>query len=348
MLVNQVYTIVNTMTQELLGKSDIVLEDLSNVVDVGNTLLSNVETDNYVKALINQVGKMVFVDRKYQGCAPEVLMDSWEYGSVLEKVRMEMPVASENDSWKLVDKQSYDQDIFYQPKVTAKFFNKRTTFEIPISFTEMQVKESFQSATQLNAFITMIYNAIEKAMTVRIDSLIMRTINNFIAATINSEYDTAGIETKSTVKAINLLFLYNEQVATADKLTADKCLTNPDFIRFASTVMGLTKERMSKLSTLFNIGKKETFTPSDRLVSVLLADFQKSAEVYLYNGKNQFGTEYLKLPNASIVPQWQGSGTDYSFTSTSKIHVKCNLESSKTAEVTATGVLGVMFPKSGS
>ena len=35
MNVNQIYSLVNTITSEVLGKSNVVLEDLSNIVDVG-------------------------------------------------------------------------------------------------------------------------------------------------------------------------------------------------------------------------------------------------------------------------------------------------------------------------
>ena len=124
MQVKQIYTLMNTVTGEILGKTDLVQEDLSNIVDVGTELFDATSVDNYVKSLVNHIGKVIFVDRKYSGNVPSMLMDGWEFGSVLEKISADLPNATENESWDLVDGQEYKQDIFYKPSVSAKFFNK--------------------------------------------------------------------------------------------------------------------------------------------------------------------------------------------------------------------------------
>lgn len=343
MKVTQIYEIMNTVTKEILGKSDIVLEDLSNIVDVGKAILDASAVDNYVKALVDQVGKLVFVDRVYRGSAPSVLMDAWEYGSIVEKIQMDMPEATENESWDLVDKQTYNQDMFYKPSVSVKFFNNKTTFEIPCSFTELQVKESFQNATQLNSFTSMIYNAIDKSMTVKTDALIMRTINNFTAATISTDYGEESLNSKSGKRAINLLYLYNHE--HGEELKPEEAIKNPEFLRYATATINLTAERMKRISTNFNMGGKERFTPEDMMHIVMLADFQRYAEVYLYSGVGQFNDKNLRLPEAETVPYWQGQGVSYQFGSTSKINVKAALENGQKKEVEATGILAVIFDR---
>ena len=337
MEVKQIYDIVNGATQEILGESVLLKEDLSNIVDIGTEVFNASSVDNYVKSLVNRIGRVVFVNRKYSGRAPSVLMDSWEYGSVLQKITMELPEATEDESWELVDQSSYDPNVFTKPKVSTKFFNKRTTFEIPMSITEMQVKESFSSAEQLNGFVSMIYNAIDKSMTVKTDALIMRTINNMIAETVFAEYGAANINSKSTVKAVNLLYLYNQEYSKS--LTAAKALKDPDFIRYAAYIIGMTASRLGTISTLFNVGGKDRFTPSDMLHIVMLADFKKSADVFLQS--TTFNEEYTKLPNAEVVPYWQGSGTGYDFTDTGKVYVK----TASGHDETVTGVLTVMFDR---
>lgn len=343
MKVNQVFTIVNEVTKQFLGETAVLNEDLSNLVDVGKEVFDSSSVDNYVKALVDHIGKVVIVNRTYRGSAPSVLMDSWEYGAVVEKITIEMPEATKNDAWDLTDGQSYDPNVFYKPKVSVKFFKDRVTFQVPMSFTKDQVKGSFSSVDQMNQFLSGIVSAIEKSITVKLDGIIMATINNFIAATIKAEYAEADVKTKSTTKAVNLLYLYNKEKGT--NLTADKALTDPDFIRYASYIMGLYTSRMSKISKLFNIGKKERFTPSDLLHVVMLADFQKSAEVYLYDGLGQFKNENIQLPKAETVPYWQGSGTNYDFNSVSSIDVKANLSDGTSSVVKASGILGVMFDR---
>lgn len=341
MTVQQIYQIMNTVTEEILGESGLVKENLSNIVDLGNQIFDATNVDNYVKTLVDHIGRVVFVNRPYSGSVPSVLMDAWEFGSVLEKIQCDIPEATENESWELTNGQSYDPNIFYKPSVSAKFFNSKVTFEIPVSITDRQVKESFDNATQLNSFISMIYNAIDKSMAIKTDALIMRTINNMTAQTILAEYPTLTDYDKSSgVRAVNLLYLYNQRFGT--KLTKNECITNSDFIKFASYEMGLYKSRLAKISKLFNVGGKERFTPADMLHFVLLAEFSKSADAYLQSGT--FHDEFTKLPQAEVVAYWQGSGTDYSFASTSKINVTTK-DGNSTKDVELDGILGVMFDR---
>ena len=337
--VKQIYTLVNDITNELLG-SAIVKEDLSNVVDVGNAVFNANKVDNYVKSLVNHIGRVVFVDRAYSGSVPSVLMDSWEFGSVLEKISCDLPTATENQSWELENGQTYNPNVFYKPSVSVKFYNSKTTFEIPLSFTEMQIKESFSNAEQLNGFLTMLYNSVEKSMTIKLDSLIMRTINNMIGETIHHEIpESANYSTTSTIKAVNLLKLYNDSHTTT--ITADKCLDNPDFIRYATYIISVYGERITKISNLFNIGGKDRFTPKDVLRCVLLSDFKKASEVFLKS--DLYNEQYATLPESDSVPYWQGSGTNYDFSDITKIHIQ--LASNNATEIQMTGILGVMFDK---
>lgn len=337
MEVKQIYQIINNVTGEILGESAVISEDLSNIVDIGTAIFNANAVDNYVKSLVNHIGRVIFVNRPYSGNVPSVLMDSWEYGSVLEKINAELPDATENESWELASGTSYDPNVFYKPVVAAKFFNKRVTFEIPMSFTERQVKESFSNAEQLNGFLSMLYNTIDKAMTVKVDALVMRTINNMIGETLHADFASGTYNSASGVKAVNLLYLYNQRYGTS--LTAEKAITEPEFIRFASYEMGVYMSRMSKISTLFNIGGKDRFTPSDMLHVVLLADFKKSANVFLQS--DVFHDSFTELPNADVVPYWQGSGTGYSFADISTVKIK----TASGATIDASGILGVMFDR---
>ena len=348
MTVKQIYDLMNNVTSEVLGKTGLVAEDLSNVVDVGTELFNASAVDNYVKTLVNHIGKVVFVNRPYSGKIPSVLMDSWEFGSVLEKISCDTPAASENETWELTNGTEYKQDIFYQPKVSAKFFNSKVTFEVPMSFTERQVKESFSNAAQLNGFISMIYNAVDRSMTIKIDGLVMRTINSMIAQTLNADKTafTGGYGTASTTRCVNLLKLYNDKffpatgsTANPDALTADKAIYDPDFIRFASYTMGVYVDRLASISTLFNVGGKDRFTDAANLHVIMLSDFAKGADVYLQSDVRH--NEMTRLPNYETIPYWQGSGKNYEFDSTSAINVK--IDTSTTINVK--GIVGVMFDR---
>lgn len=336
MFVQDIHELVNTATQEVLGETGLVKEDFSNLVDVGKELVNTDNVDNYVKKLVNRIGKTVFNERKYQGNVPSVLMDSWEYGSILQKVSADLPQAELNESWGLEDKKEYNQDIFYQPKVSAKFFNNRVTFEIPMSFTEKQVKESFSSAEDLNGFLSMLTTAIDNSMTVKLNDLVMQTIDNMIGETLVGDIgltEAGKLKAGTGVRAVNL------KKVLGFEGTLEQALQDKDFMRRATYLVNTYKTRLTTMSTVFNAGGKERFTPIEDLNLVLHSDFASSADVFLLSDtKNK---ELIEMKNYSVVPFWQGSGQAYSLDDTTSINIK----TSEGNEVSTTGILGVMFDK---
>lgn len=344
MTVTQIYTILNTVIGETTGKSDLVKEDLSNIVDVGNEVFNNADKDKYVKSLLNHIGRVIFVNREYKGSAPSVLMDGWEYGSVAQKIQAELPDSTENESWELTDGETYNQDIFNAPTVSEKFFNSKVTYEIDMSFAERQVKQSFDNAGQMNSFFSMIENRIRMRRTIDFENLIRRTINNFIGATaLNGITDVTKPGNSTSVKAINLLKEYNDKFTKT--LKANVALFDLDFIKYAAYRLMLVSDRMVSASTLFNIGGKVRFTPKDLQHIVLLSEFRNAANVYLQS--DTFHNELTKLPDSEPMNYWQGTGTTYEFdkTSTINVTVKDPATPSTTKDVSLSGILGVIFDR---
>lgn len=355
MKVEQIYAILNTAVQETLGETAIVKEDLSNIVSIGDAIFDASAVDKYVKKLINHIGKVVFVNRVYRGFAPDILMDDWEFGSIVEKIDADMPDTEENPSWKLVNGQSYDQNKFYEPKnVRAKFFNDMTSYQIPISVTEMQVKSSFSSVSQLNSFFSMIYTKIKNRVTINNDNLIMRNIGNMACATAFKDYQSGtSFADKSFTRAVNLLALYREEGNDAQKvLTPQTCLKDLGFLKFAAYTIARVSKRLTAMSTLFNMGGRERFTEQNLQHIVMLEDFAKAADVYLQS--DTFHNEFVKLPKAETVPYWQGTGDDYGFSSISSMHYEVKADTHNTSddtwsitnqEVNLSGVLCCIFDR---
>ena len=339
MEVKQIATLLNNVIKEQVGEEATLLtEDLSNVVDVGNAVFNATSYDKFTKSLVDHIGRVIFVDRKYEGVAPSVIYDGFEFGAVLEKIGSEIPEYTENETWDLTDGQSYDPNVFYAPSVYAKFFSKYVTFEVPLSVTDKQAKSAFSSAQELTRFVSMLFGKVDDAMSLAQESLVMRTINGAIAETIYDDYGANHIGSSSGVKAINLLYLYN-QAHSGATLTQEQAMTSPDFIRFAAVEIMKVANRLKKVSTLFNIGGKKRFTPMSKLKIVMHSDFASNAKGYLYS--TTFHEEYVKLPKADEVPYWQGSGDDYDIAETTAIKVKLPSDNSKTVQ--ADGILCAMF-----
>ena len=346
MKIEQVYSLVNASTKEILGETDIVAQDLSNIVDIGTSIINGNHVDNYVKSLVDHIGKVIFVNRPYAGSVPNVLMDKWEFGSVLEKISADLPDAVENKSWELTNGVDYSPNVFYKPTVSAKFYNSKVTFEVDMSFTERQVKESFSNAEQLNAFVSMLYNAVERSMTVKIDSLVMSTINNAIAQVINHAMPdvTNGDYSQATTtpQAINLLKVYNDTFTKS--LTKTTCLTDTDFLKWCCIMLSTFAKRMSRMSTLFNVGGKPRFTPKEDLNIIMLQDFYANMRVNL--ASDTYNKEDLLLPtDITTIPYWQGSGNDYSNSKVAKINVSIKTGESTTKDIEMNGIMAVMFDR---
>lgn len=333
----QAYGIINDVTKEVLGESVLLKEDMSNIVDIGTAVFNTDSFDHYTKSLIDHIGRVVFVDRKYRGRVPSILMEGWEFGACLQKVSCELPDATENESWELEAGTSYDENIFTPPVISNRFYQKRITFEVPISITEVQFKSAFSNASEASSFIAMIYTAVENTMTIKLDALIMRAIANMIGETVYDDFGANAITGGTHVKAVNVLYLYNQFVGSDNAITADEMCKTPEFIRFAINLMTMYKDRMASESTLFNVDGKARFTPEDRLHFVVLSEFASGAKAYLQS--DTYHEELVSLPKHEVVPYWQGSGTGFAFTDTSKVYIT----TASGHDETVTGVLGVMF-----
>lgn len=341
MKVTQIATLVNGITEQVLGKSaELTAENLKNIVDVGTQLTDSANIDNYVKTLADRIGKVIFVDRPYSGSAPALLYDSWDYGSILEKISAEMPDATINETWELTDGTDYSQDVFHKPVVSAKFFNKKVTFECEQSYTERQVKSAFISPSDYNAFLTMLYNSVEKSMTIKIDGLISRTINNMIAETVHADFSTVAdgdYSNSDSVRCVNLLKQYNSIVRPSVNLTPENCMFNADFLRYSAFVIKSYTDRIKRISTLFNVGGKDRFTPTDKQMLILNSDFAAFEDVYL--SSDVYHNEIVKIPNYSTVPYWQSSGTNFNRAITTAIDVTLN----DNTNISFGGIVGVLF-----
>lgn len=318
MTFNQVYDFTNNAVKQVLGETAVVAEDLSNIVDIGTQIFNANALDKYVNALVDRIGKVVFVDRVYRSKAPTILMDGWEYGQVCQKIDAELPTAVENASWELTDGTSYDPNVFHQPKVSEKFFNKRVTFELDISIPTIQARGAFTSPSAQGRFISMIYTKVNNAMTLRVDRLILSTIASMVGETYHADIGSSTPSETTGVKAVNLLKLYHDAGGTAETTTAN-ALHDLAFLKFATEKILAYSDYLTNYSKLFNVGGAERFTPKDLQHIVLLSDFQRSADVYLQS--DTYHNEFTRLPNAESVAYWQGTGQDFALDSLASINV---------------------------
>ena len=334
MKVEQIYEIVNDTTKEILGETDLVATaDNGKIVDIGEVVIGSQNMDNYVRNLVDRIGKVVFVDRPYEGNTPSVLMTDTEWGAITEKIKyVGLPEATENETWELTDGESYDPNVFTKPQVGAKFYSKRTTFEVPMSFVQRQIRSAFSGAGQVAAFFGMIENTIAKTMTIKQDSLILKTIGNFA---MHAKTDATDL---GYVRYVKLGTMYRSQFGK--ETTGEALLYDPEFVRYSSMIIKRIAKRMSGISTVFNANGNPRNTAAKYLHMILHGDFTSAAEAYLQS--DTYHDEFTKLPKAEVVPFWQGSGSSFAWSDTSAIK---GIPSGGNEAVTVSNILGVLFDR---
>lgn len=346
MKVNQISGLLNSVFGEVLGETGLISEDLSNLVSAGTVITSSTDFgdnfDNYAKAIVDKVGKTIFADRVYRAKDLGIWRDYFEYGSVLEKIRVDVGEYEDNCEWDLTKMGTtgldYNEKIqnhieelfkFVPANVQAKYFNLKTTFKTVISITRKQLKSAFDSASSMARFIGMIENRILSKMEIAKEELQRRAIGNFIGT---------KIATSSNVVDLKAAF---EAAGGAVITSLSAALQNADFLRFAAKRITMDREFMTQPSKIYNDGQFYSHTPVEDSRLIVLSDLDAGLKFNLYG--DTYNEEFVKLDNYKTIPFWQGTGTDMGIAARSALKIT----TSGGQTVDKSGILGILFDRDG-
>lgn len=344
MKVNQISTLLNGVFGEILGDNALITEDLSNLVSSGQVITSSTtygdNFDNYAGAIIDKVGKTIFVDRVYRAKDLGIWRDYFEYGSVLEKIRVDVGAYQDNCEWDLTKMGQADLDYnehlqnhieelfkFIPANVQAKYFNLKTTFKTTISITRKQLKSAFDSATAMARFIGMIENRIASKMEIAKEELQRRAVGNFIGEKINTATNVVNLKAEF------------EAAGGATITSLGVALRDPDFLRFAAKRMTMDREFMTQPSKVYTDGQFYNHTPIEDSRLIVLSDLDTGLKFNLYG--DTYNEEFVKLDNYKTVPFWQGTGTTMALADRSSIKIT----TSEGHTVNRGAILGVLFDR---
>lgn len=353
MKVNQIATLMNDVFGEVIGTNALFAEDLANVVSVGAVITSSDQFgqnfDNYVEKLIDKVGRTIFVDRTFNAKELGIWRDSWEYASVLEKVRCEVPDFTNNCAWDLGNyngpanaDMSYMADhlnelfAFQAPTVQAKYFNMAVTFKTVISIAEDQMRSALKGASELVRFIAMIENRIRMKMELARQELERRTLTNFAAEHLKLNGATV-IHIKT-------------EIGAGAPATLAAALEDADTLRYIAKRVTQVRQLMQEPSKLYSAnGQFVNFTPESDARLVVLGDLDVALRFNLYG--DVYHNEFVKLDGYKSVPFWQGTGTANSLTDRASINLIPASEGEQTATpdtrtpVVEDNLLAVLFDR---
>ena len=300
MEIKQVATILNTINREMTGETAMVSEDLSNIVDVGKQLTADMTAeeitkymDNYAKKIIDKVGRTIIVDRTYKSTAPNIIRDSWEYGGIMEKVRVTVGDLEDDTTYALTAGDTPEQFKYTPADLTAKYYDKYDTFQTQISIPEKTLRSAFNSVQDMNRLISAIENKVATKMAYSTDNLIRRTINNMILE----------IAHQSQGRLVQLTTLYQSETG---KTLSGPAMADPDFLRFAVATINKYRRLFTELSTAYGGEGYVNFTPLENQKLILHADFVEKARVNMES--DTFNNELVQIKgDFEEVSYWQSS-----------------------------------------
>lgn len=291
----QIYTLVNSITSQAMGAA-LASYDANGLISLGNAVLSsNTNTEAFLNTLVQRIGRTIFSYRAYKNKLGDMVRDNMEWGAIVQKIKVKMPSAVADQTFNLTDGQSIDMYVVSKPQVDQKLFVTRAPYSYFVTIQRKTLKEAFTSAEMMGGFITYIFGEVRNKMELTLETLGRAAIANRIAA-------TGGTRVR------NLVTEYNALKST--ELTAATAMYDSDFMRYASAQIRLSSKRMTDMSTIFNEQGLERFTPYDKQVIRVVADFEAQLEsIVLWQA---FRDEYVKLKNFSEVNYWQSQASPMS------------------------------------
>lgn len=291
MAVKQIYNIVNSVNKQTMGLTDLTVVDEQGLISLGQTVLTtNGLADTWLNSLAQRIGRTIISFREYKSKYSDMILDTMQWGNIVQKIKVSMPEATEDESYSLVEGQSVDMYKVANPKVTQSFFTTETPYQFFVTIKRTQLEEAFTSETSMNGFIGAIYGEVQNAIELSLESLARNCINNFIGERVSSKKAT-----------YNLLAMYNSE--TNKQLTANTCLHDKEFLAYCVSRINLTSKYMENMSSMYNDGTQKRHTPKSLQHLRILEDFESRLETVVQY--QAFREGYVKLNNYHTTSFWQ-------------------------------------------
>ena len=277
----QIYDVVNSVTAQAIGTTDLAVVNEQGLIALGNTILdSSNYTDNFLNTLIKRIGKTIISSRAYRNQFTGLMKDSMEYGAIVQKLKVQLISAEADESYGLEDGSSVDHYKISKPKAIQKLFITETPYQFKITIQREHLKEAFTSSSAMGSFISAVYTEVQNSIELAIENLGRTCLANYIA-------EVDGKETRTR----NLVTEYNTKAGKT--LTSETAMFDGDFLRYAIAEIKKVSKKMQSMTNIFNDGTTTRHTPLDLQKMYVLTDFESALETQVEY--SAFNEQYVKL-----------------------------------------------------
>lgn len=224
----QIFTIVNEVALQAMGSKTMAVVDNAGLVALGNTVLGNNDTkNNFINALTDRIGRTIVSFRAYHSHFPDFERDSIEWGNILQKLKIGMPNAEEDQSYNLEDGTSIDMYKINKAKVNQLLFSTETPWQTHITVHLDELEKAFVDYSAMGAFISGMFGEVQNRIELAMENLSIDCVNNYMAEMIKRKAERPS-------RVINLVTDYNTAMglATTEALKPKDALNTPAFLEY--------------------------------------------------------------------------------------------------------------------
>ena len=288
----QIYTLVNSVTDQSIGKTGLTVVDTSTLVSLGNIVLSSQQnTEAFLDTLVQRIGRTILSFRAYKNKLDYMVLNDFEYGAILQKIKVNMPDAKSDSMYGLEDGQSVDHYIVAKPVVKQKLFVSRTPYSFYITIQRETLKEAFTGDSPMAGFIGAVFGEVRNKIELSLEDLGRACIANMIA--------------NGSAREVKLVTLFNVAHPAAEAVTAADALENDKFVRFAIKMMKIKMDGFTDMSQLYNDGTTTRHTPYEDQRLLVLSDLERSMETVVQWAA--FNEQYVRLVGYRKLNFWQSA-----------------------------------------
>lgn len=312
MNINQIYSTINSLSKNITeGGANVV--DYKSFVSFGNDVLSsNTNKERFYNVLVDRIGRTVFAIRAYKADDRRVMVDSFTFGSILQKISYKLRDSEYNSDWRYDTETETTNDNPYEYEsaggvIQKLFAQSLPTFAYKDVIYDRQLESAFVSPEAMGGFINGIYERMDTELEIAKEALNTTAINAFYTEIYKDN-------TNNNRRVRNLAKEYNTLHPDSTITSLQDALESEDFLRFATAEIALVIPRIAKPTTLYNDGTVERHTSKNDLVIEMWSSFTKYFDVTL--ASNTYHDELVKLPNYNgDVPYWMSEtlGGDISY-----------------------------------
>lgn len=336
----QIYSIVNEVAKQAMGSKAITAVDNRGLVALGRTVLGSNETkNNFINALTDRIGRTIVSFRAYHSHFPDFERDSIEWGNILQKLKVGMPDAEEDQSFNLIDGSSVDQYKINKAKTNQLLFTTETPWQTHITVHLDELEKAFVDSTAMGTFISGMFGEVQNRIELAMENLSMTCVNNYIG-------EVYARRTLRPNRVINLLTEYKDKTGVDHTTEPLNALDDEVFLKYvvrrinsiSTTMEYMTLNTYNDETTGIDTNSTGVYTrhtPKSEQRMMLYIDLVNSLRTNINSKAFNMEQVAIDIP-FKTVPFWQ------SLTTPTDINIDV---SSSGDQTTVSLVMGIMYDR---